>query len=56
MPHDLRDGWNLVTTKVQGDLRSFLILAGEVKPQAKKGYGTPDAPNGKPNLKKAPAK
>ncbi len=52
-PHDLRDGWNLVMTKVQGDVRSFLILAGEVKPQAKKGCGTPDAPNGKPNPKNA---
>ena len=52
-PRNLHDGWNLVTTKVQGDVRSFFILAGAVKPQTKPGYDGSEIPKGKPNPKNA---
>lgn len=53
MPRNLREGWNLVTTKMQGDTRSFFTLAGDVKPQKKPGYDGSDLPKGKPNPKDA---
>ena len=48
---NLHDCWNLVTTNMQGSVRSFFILAGYVKPQKKSGYDGTDAPKGKPNPK-----
>ncbi len=52
-PHNLRDGWNLVTAKLQGETRSFFILAGDVKPLKKPGYDGSEVPKGKPNPKGA---
>jgi hypothetical protein len=52
-PRNLHDGWNLVTTNMQGGVRSFFILAGEVKPQKKPGYDGSELPKGKPNPKDA---
>ena len=54
-PRNLHDGWNLVTTNMQGSVRSFFILAGDVKPQKKPGYDGSEIPKGKPNPKNAGA-
>ncbi|MEI7819361.1 MAG: hypothetical protein WCK55_00460 [Verrucomicrobiota bacterium] len=52
-PRNLHDGWNLVTTNMQGSVRSFFILAGDVKPLKKPSYDCSELPKGKPNPKGA---